>query len=309
VDGLKKKLADLIPPEGGISSWPSEEDMSLAAIHSITFRHPRVMETDNSTSNPPRDIHFAEDIIASRKRERSPISGTPPTPTQHSSNDMLLIHSQNNIKELLELTTNNSIKPKVKLASDLQMVLETNRAFSTLNIKNLLAMVDIKSSLVAALPYLQINLANSRPHQATRFEASLHAFSLWANSASTNNLQEKSDWELPLALLAEIIAAVVTLRFGESRGESAKSQILSQVSDCHRSIDNATVFQIHDDIYAAECEAKDADATLQQLTNYVAKKGLTMNAAKTQILCRSAEDIPAHIRHLANSSAVKVGGI
>jgi hypothetical protein len=57
----------------------------------------------------------------------------------------------------------------------------------------------------------------------------VHAF--WANSASTNNLQEKCDWELPLAPLAEIIAAVVTLRFGESRGKSAKSQILRQYSN------------------------------------------------------------------------------
>jgi hypothetical protein len=38
------------------------------------------------------------------------------------------------------------------------MVLETNRAF-TFDIKNLLTMVDIKSSLTAALPYLQINPA------------------------------------------------------------------------------------------------------------------------------------------------------
>lgn len=103
--------------------------------------------------------------------------------------------------------------------------------------------------------------------------------------------------------------AFINANIGINQGDTASLLLFDIfVSDCHRSIDNATVFQIHDDIYAA-CEAKDADATVQQLTKYVEKKGLTMNAAKTQILCRSAEDIPAHLRHLAKSSAVKVGGI
>jgi hypothetical protein len=78
--------------------------------------------------------------------------------------------------------------------------------------------------------------------------------------------------------------AFIKANVGINQGDTASLLLFDIfVSDCHRSIDNATDFQIHDDIYAA-CEPKDADATLQQLTNYVEKKGLTMNAAKTQIL-------------------------
>jgi hypothetical protein len=51
-------------------------------------------------------------------------------------------------------------------------------------------------------------------------------------------------------------------------GAAGRLQFGIFVSDCRRSIDNATVFQIHDDMHAA-CEAEDADATLQQLTKYV----------------------------------------
>jgi hypothetical protein len=103
--------------------------------------------------------------------------------------------------------------------------------------------------------------------------------------------------------------AIIKANIGINQGDTASLLLFDIfVSDCPKSVDSATVYQIHDDIYAA-CDVQDVQKTLQQLEKYVDKKGLKMNASKTQILCRSPDDIPAHLRHLAKTAAAKVGGI
>jgi len=100
----------------------------------------------------------------------------------------------------------------------------------------------------------------------------------------------------------------ITANVGINQGDAASLLLFDiYLSDCPRHIENATIFQIHDDIYAA-CDPQHSAEVLQQLARYISKKGLTMNAAKTKILCGKDVDLGQLQQH-AISSATKVGGI